>query len=73
MAIGRPPLGSRILDEPLLTPKEAASLIHVISESTLRSWVSQGRVPFRKVGGRLAFVRSELRQWIDSGCPGRAS
>ncbi len=35
------------------------------SEAGIRNLVLRRRIPFRKPGGRLVFVRSEIEAWID--------
>ena len=40
------------------------------SESALRSLVFRRLIPYRKVGGRLTFIRNELTSWVDQRCPG---
>ncbi len=46
----------------LLDVREAAALLRV-KAGTLYSWVSKGRVPFRKVGSLVRFHHDELMQW----------
>ena len=51
------------LDEPLLTPAEAAALLAV-----RRSWVydaaRNGHLPCVRVGRHVRFLRSDLEQWV---------
>lgn len=51
------------LDEPLLTPAEAAALLAVRT-----SWVygaaREGRLPCRHIGRHLRFLRSDLERWL---------
>ncbi|MCD4727786.1 MAG: helix-turn-helix domain-containing protein [Pirellulales bacterium] len=35
------------------------------SLGSLRTAVSRGKVPHRKIGGKLVFIRSEIEQWLD--------
>jgi excisionase family DNA binding protein len=48
----------------LLEVQEAAELLQV-KPGTLYSWVSQGKVPFRKVGALVRFHRGELLAWTE--------
>lgn len=34
------------------------------SEAAIRNLVMRRRIPFRRAGGRLTFIRSEIDQWI---------
>lgn len=43
---------------------EAAALLRV-RESTIYAWVHQRKLPFRKHGRRLAFLRADLQVWSD--------
>ena len=51
------------LNEPLLTPAEAAALLAV-----RRSWVydaaRNGQLPCVRVGRHLRFLRSDLERWV---------
>lgn len=51
------------LDEPLLTPSQAAELLAVRT-----SWVyaaaREGRLPCRRIGRHLRFLRSDLERWL---------
>jgi excisionase family DNA binding protein len=35
------------------------------SPGAIRNLVNRRRIPFRRVGGRLLFLRSEIDRWID--------
>jgi excisionase family DNA binding protein len=48
-----------------LTTTEAAEFIGR-TPSAIRNLVMRRMVPFRKPGGRLMFLRSELIDWIES-------
>jgi len=39
------------------------------SPAAIRNLVMRKEIPFRKVGGRLIFIREELEEWIRN-CPG---
>jgi excisionase family DNA binding protein len=45
-----------------LTVEEAAELLRVEPE-TIRNWVSQNRIPFRKAGAKTLFLLEELIEW----------
>jgi excisionase family DNA binding protein len=53
-------------DDYLLTVKEAADELR-ISPYTLRSWVSQKRITYQKIGRRVFFKRTTLNLFVDSG------
>lgn len=48
-----------------LTVKEAADLLR-ISPQTVYSWVHQRKIPYRKHGSRLVFLKQELQKFSDS-------
>lgn len=50
-------------DEPLLTYLEAARLLN-LSETTLRRYVSLGRLPHLKLFKSVRFFPSRLREWL---------
>ena len=35
------------------------------SDGAIRNLVLRRAIPFRKVGGRLVFLRSEIKEWIE--------
>ncbi|MGA9769050.1 MAG: helix-turn-helix domain-containing protein [Blastocatellia bacterium] len=45
-----------------VTVKELAEVLQV-SDRTVHDWVSDGRIPFHKVGGGTRFLISEIVQW----------
>jgi excisionase family DNA binding protein len=49
----------------LLTVKEAADELR-LSPHTLRSWVSQKRITYQKIGRRVFFKREALNDLIES-------
>ncbi|MCI0552067.1 MAG: helix-turn-helix domain-containing protein [Anaerolineae bacterium] len=49
----------------LFTVREAAQYLK-IAEWTLRSWISQKRIPYVKLGSRTMFDVDDLNKWIDS-------
>ena len=51
------------LDEPLLTPSEAAALL-AVKPSTVYEWVRAGRLPHLRLGPRaIRFTRPMLEKW----------
>ena len=50
---------------PFLSVNEAANYLRV-STPTIYGWVHLRKIPFRKHGNRLAFLRDELNAWSDS-------
>jgi hypothetical protein len=51
-----------------LNSREAGEMIRR-SPAAMRNLVMRKKIPFRKVAGRLMFIRSELEKWIE-GSPG---
>jgi PTS system nitrogen regulatory IIA component len=49
----------------LVRVRDAAELLGV-RESTIRSWVYDRKIPFRKINGAVRFSVPELEAWIDS-------
>lgn len=47
------------MDEKFLSAEEAAEVLG-ISKSYLHSLVTQGKIPYRQVGGLLKFLKSDL-------------
>lgn len=51
----------------LLDTKEAATLLGLSNPRSLENWRLQGKGPlFRKIGGRVRYVESELIAYIES-------
>jgi excisionase family DNA binding protein len=50
--------------KPLLTIDEAAALLGVKTQ-TLYLWVSQRRVPFRKIGRLVRFTETDLEEFVE--------
>lgn len=55
-------------DAAMLDVKGAASLLGM-TEKGLRRQVERRRVPYRRLGRKLVFIRSEIEAWI-YGLPG---
>jgi excisionase family DNA binding protein len=64
---GRSPLhepgGSRALDEPLLTPDQAAELL-AVKVSWVYDAVSTRRLPCVRIGRHIRSTRSMLEEWL---------
>lgn len=43
--------------------EETASFLHR-SPSAIRKLVLRGKIPFRRVGGRICFIEREIVEWI---------
>ena len=52
----------RLLQIVFLETDEAASLLRV-EPKTIRAWVSQEKIPYRKANGRVIFMLAELLAW----------
>jgi len=53
----------------MLPPTEAAAMLVVITEKTLRNWRVLGTGPeFLKIGGRVYYLESTLNKWIERRC-----
>ena len=52
----------RLLRITFLEVEEAAELLRV-EPKTIRAWVSQEKIPYRKANGRVIFMLSELLAW----------
>jgi excisionase family DNA binding protein len=49
---------------PLLSIRDAAKLLS-ISESTLRSHVSVGKIAHRRIGGAIRFTEEDIRSFVE--------
>lgn len=49
----------------LLTPEQVADLLQV-EVASLRRWVTEGRIPFHRVGRKTRFSRSDIDAIIDA-------
>ncbi len=52
-------------EEPLLDITELAAWLN-ITERHVRRLVQERRIPFRRVGGRIRFVRAEIQARLDA-------
>lgn len=52
----------KLLQVVFLEVDEAAALLRV-KPKTIRDWVSQDKIPFRKANGHVLFLLSELLTW----------
>ncbi len=48
-----------------LTLGELAEFLN-ITERHVRRLISERRIPFHKIGGRIRFVPAEVRAWLDN-------
>lgn len=48
--------------------KDVAELLNV-SETTIRRWLSEGKIPSYKIGGQYRFSRGEIQNWVVSREP----
>jgi len=55
--------GPRRLAGELLDMRAAAELLGM-SELTMRGQISRGRLPYRRMGGRIVCIRAELLQFL---------
>ena len=55
----------------LLKPREAAEFLSV-KLRTIYAWAAQGKIPYRRAGTELRFLRSELLEWTAPRGGGRA-
>ena len=62
-------LNSRKYGKPLLIGVKEATELLAIAERTLSKYTATGAVPSLKLGGARRYVITELRAWIDAGCP----
>ena len=51
--------------EPMLTVRDVAELT-TLSEWTIRTYVSQRKIPFMKLGRRVLFERDDIADWLES-------
>jgi len=53
-------------DKYLGTKELSQSLLPWLTPGAIRNLVLRRKIPFRKVGGRLVFLRDEIEKWIAS-------
>lgn len=58
------------LEEPLLTPADAAQLL-VVKTSWIYEAVRDGRLPCVRIGRHIRFLRSDLERFVDEQRDGR--
>ena len=59
--------GATLVEASLLdTDRLIAEETPWLSKGAVRNLVMRRRIPFRKVGGRLVFIRREIRRWVES-------
>jgi excisionase family DNA binding protein len=49
----------------LLKVKDLATWLNM-PQSTVYLWAAQGKIPCRKIHGRIRFVRDEIQPWLDA-------
>lgn len=54
------------MEEKLLSYKDVADFLQ-ISEITLRTWVSRGRIPYTKIGKSVRFTREQIDEIVETG------
>lgn len=52
--------------ETYLTIEELAMYLK-LAEQTVRRWVMNGQIPFRKIKSVIRFRLSEIEKWVDNG------
>ncbi len=52
-------------NDQLLSVEEAAGFLR-LSKHTIRAWISQRKLPFVKLGGRVLFRQDDLNSFINS-------
>jgi excisionase family DNA binding protein len=62
------------MNEKLLTIDEVCQKLGGVRPWTVRSWVSQRRIPYTKVGRLTRFPESKINDWINENthAPSRA-
>jgi hypothetical protein len=63
-------IGPRRVNGAALDVRSGAAFVG-ISEKAIRGRVERRLIPFRRMSGRIIFLRSELESWLNSleGCP----
>lgn len=59
-------LSNSIFDKPILSIDDVANLLQ-LSEKTIRRKMADKDIPYRKIGGKVRFIRTEIVEWIDRG------
>ncbi|MBD3666904.1 MAG: helix-turn-helix domain-containing protein [Kangiella sp.] len=49
-----------------LVPYGEAARLLGLSEVTIRRWVMNRQIPYRKIGSRVFFDPEELREWVEN-------
>lgn len=52
--------------EPLLLDVRQAAAFLGVGQNAVRHWVERRHVPFRRIGGRVFFVRAELLRFLET-------
>ena len=54
-----------LMEKKYLTTKDASELL-TLAPSTIYTYVHYRKIPFIKIGGRIAFEENTLNQWMQS-------
>ena len=60
--------GGPRLPPPLLKVSDVAQWLR-LKESTIRKWVSRGRIPYLKVGRTVCFQGKDIEEWLRRSNP----
>ena len=55
-----------MISKKYLNAKEVAELFPFPTPGAVRTLASRRKIPHRKVGGRLIFLKSEIEEWIEA-------
>lgn len=50
----------------ILNANEAADFLR-LKRPTIYDLKARGKIPFKKIGGKIVFIKSELLNWVKSG------
>ena len=70
--------GASSIDQPpgaypdIMTAARAARYLSV-EEKTIRNWTSEGKIPYKKLGSSVRYVRAELDAALEAGTIGKTS
>lgn len=53
------------MEEELLTSSEVAVLLRRKTPAAIRNMVLRRQIPYRKIGGKLLFLKSEIMEMVD--------
>ena len=55
-----------IFDKPILSIDDIADIL-ICSSKTVRRMIARNEIPYRRIRGRVRFIRAEIVDWIDQG------